>query len=254
MCLLTYFPAQALLDAHALRTGARFNNDGHGFAVVADDRLIVEHGMEAEPLIEAFAAVRSQFPDGPALFHSRFATHGSVGLDNCHPFLVGGDTRTVLAHNGVLPKNVQPLKGDERSDTRIAAEDYLPKLGPLQKRQVRAYLERWMTGHSKAVILSVDPRFGQRAYLLNERSGIWDHGVWYSNDGYLPDDWYGEPFDGTGYEALGLVQCESCLSVIDVVEIECSRCGWCFGCGQPDIACQCWAPPILRAGRRNITQ
>ncbi|MGW5105951.1 hypothetical protein [Nocardia sp. NPDC004123] len=42
------------------------------------------------------------------MFHSRFATHGFITNQNCHPFAIGGDERTVMAHNGVLPDIVQP--------------------------------------------------------------------------------------------------------------------------------------------------
>jgi predicted glutamine amidotransferase len=93
-------------DTDALLTGALVNADGHGFAIVAGrrlDRLIVQRGLDGEAVIDAFIAARLQHPQGPALFHSRLATHGDTTLDNCHPFTLGGDTRTVLAHNGVLP-------------------------------------------------------------------------------------------------------------------------------------------------------
>jgi glutamine amidotransferase len=106
MCLLTYLPAGVQPDTDALLTGALVNADGHGFAIVAGrrlDRLIVQRGLDGEAVIDAFIAARLQHPQGPALFHSRLATHGDTTLDNCHPFTLGGDTRTVLAHNGVLP-------------------------------------------------------------------------------------------------------------------------------------------------------
>src|SRR4051812_17252054 len=198
MCLLTFFPAGVLPDTDALLNGAIVNNDGHGYGIVADGRLIVGRGMDADAVIAAFAAARAEHRDGPALFHSRFGTHGKPCVDNCHPFPVGGDARTVIAHNGVLPAAVQPSKGDARSDTRIAAEDFIPALGSLRARRIRLRLQRWMTPHNKIVILTVDRRFKQRSYILNENCGIWDGGIWYSNDGYRPlprthwafdDDW-----------------------------------------------------------------
>src|SRR5262249_40587040 len=126
-------------------------------------------------------------------------------LDNCHPFIVGGDSRTVLAHNGILPTTVQPGRGDKRSDTRIAAEDFIPAFGSLRHRRTRLALARWMSPDNKMVILTVDRRFRERAYILNEDAGIWDGGIWYSNTGYRPyvqagryadcyDNWY-DPTD-----------------------------------------------------------
>ena len=77
MCLLTFYPATVMPDTAALRHGSYLNDDGHGFAIVAGARLIVRHGMDAGEMIEAFDVARHHYPDGPALFHSRFATHSA---------------------------------------------------------------------------------------------------------------------------------------------------------------------------------
>jgi hypothetical protein len=279
MCLLTYLPAGTLPDTDALANGAILNEDGHGFAIVAGrrhDQLIVEHGLNAEALIDAFAAARARHPEGPALFHSRFSTHGTVTLDNCHPFPLGGDQRTVLAHNGILPRVVQPARKDPRSDTRIAAEQFIPAFGNLRTRRTRLALQRWMTKDNKMVILTIDRRFKQRSYLLNEQSGTWDGGIWYSNDGYLPmpanqssaawpapdeswdeswDDSWDESWDGPeGDTAHGATprrwrwpspdQCGNCAAAIGLAA-NCRHCGWCADCGEMPERCFCYAPAAL---------
>ena len=271
MCLLTFLPAGIQPDVHALTIGARANNDGHGFAIVAGprlDELIVHRGMDCVAVIDAFTAARAAHPAGPALFHSRFTTHGRTILDNCHPFPVGGDCRTVLAHNGVLPAVVQPRRGDRRSDTRIAAEDFIPAFGSLRIRRTRLNLARWMTLDNKMVILTVDRRFKQRAYILNEDAGIWDGGIWYSNTGYRPylspgrrvgwtndryDDWYDRyRFDGEGPSpgegrdwCTVLDRCGNCEAVIDIRDGECPWCGWCVDCAELAGLCFCYAPAAL---------
>src|SRR5690242_2645612 len=100
MCLLTYLPPDVMPDTCALLDGAEFNRDGHGFAIVTRTRIIIQRGMDAGRIVDAFARVRALYRDGPALFHSRLGTHGTLSRVNCHPFRVGGDTRTILAHNG----------------------------------------------------------------------------------------------------------------------------------------------------------
>jgi glutamine amidotransferase len=260
MCLLTFFPPSALPDTDALLNGALFNNDGHGFAIVAGAQLIVHRAMNAKAVIERFAAARGQHPEGPALFHSRFGTHGDTTLDNCHPFPVGGDGRTVLAHNGILPDVVQPAKGDPRSDSRIAAEDFIPAFGSLRTRRIRLRLQRWMTPHNKVVILTVDRRFKQRSYILNEEYGIWDDGIWYSNDGYLPlpqtqwaladDDWDWPPWDRSrgdrrDWRYADLDRCGNCEAIIDVADGECRYCGWCLDCAEMPQQCFCYTPAAL---------
>lgn len=186
MCLLTFFPEGQMPDEEALLNGTEVNNDGHGYAIVHGRNLLIRRGLNAGEIIDSFMVDRGRLPHGPALFHSRMSTHGAEDIKNCHPFNVGGDPRTVLAHNGILPSKVHPGKGDRRSDTRIAAEDFIPRFGPLRRRKVRAGLERWMSPANKMVILTVDPKFQERAYILNEEAGIWDGGIWYSNDWYRP--------------------------------------------------------------------
>lgn len=207
MCLLSVYNPGAVIDRDHLLNGAECNPDGYGFAVAVDGRIEIGHGMDAVAVVEAFTRVRESHPDTYALFHSRYTTDGTTTVDNCHPFFVGGDARTVLAHNGVLPAEAIPAKGDDRSDTRILAESLIPRgmfgIG-LHRARVRRNLRRWMLRNkypNKIAILSVDPRYQQTLYILNEDAGTWVDGVWHSNSGYLPRTrTYGwSTIGGTGY-------------------------------------------------------
>jgi predicted glutamine amidotransferase len=246
VCLLTFFPAGALPDTNALLNGAFVNNDGYGYAIVTGGEIQVRHGLDAEKMITAFDTARRSNPTGPALFHSRFATHGSTGTDNCHPFPVGGDPRTVLAHNGVLPTVVQPRKKDARSDTRILADDFLPLFGSLRVRRNRLRLQKWMTPANKVVILTVDRRFTQQAYILNEDAGIWDGGIWYSNAWYRLDDRLRYRYqDGWKYDDAA-AGCLFCGAAFDPGDQNCQVCGGCFDCGEELEDCWCYVPARAR--------
>lgn len=214
MCMLTFYRPGVVPNLDHLATGAKCNTDGHGFAVIVGDRIETGKGMNPTAVIEAFDSVRARHPESYALFHSRITTDGLTNEDNCHPFVVGGDPRTVLAHNGILPALARPGKGDNRSDTRILAEDLIPagNFGHLSTRRARRRLVRWMGSErygNKVAILTTDPSYGKRAYLLNEQLGEWSEGIWYSNSGYLPytyraSSWsssygYGGAF-GDGYD------------------------------------------------------
>ncbi|MGO4612963.1 hypothetical protein AB4305_03295 [Nocardia sp. 2YAB30] len=232
MCILTFVKPGISPDLDALRNGALANPHGHGYALLTDDRLTVGRGMDAAAVITEFAQVRERYPDAPALFHSRLATHGLRAIENCHPFAVGGDERTVLAHNGILPDNVHPCPGDLRSDTRIAAEDYLPTspFGSLDSWAGRERLERWL-GSDKMVLLTVDPAYKHPAYIFNERHGHWDNGIWYSNRSYLPDSWAAEAY---------WAYCVSCGEFDDAsLGPHCTSCGFCADCLQPFPKCEC---------------
>lgn len=256
MCLLTFLPAAVMPDPDALLNGTYLNNDGHGFAIVTGAGILTERGMDAPTVIDAFATARRRHPHGPALFHSRLATHGTRNTDNCHPFQIGGDRRTVLAHNGVLPTAVQPRPGDPRSDTRITAEDFLPDFGSLRSRRTRRKLERWMTRHNKMVILTADRRFTQAAYILNESAGIWHGGIWYSNNGYRPlaatrwnaHAWEWLDLDQAGYP---VDRCGNCRAALDPLG---RHCGWCLDCRELPPDCFCYSPARLdhRPGAAQI--
>lgn len=184
MCLLTYFPEGVQPNADHLAMGATHNPDGHGYAIVTGKRIIVRHGMSAARVIADFIAARKAHPDGPALFHSRIGTGGTVDKSNCHPFYVNGDHRTVLAHNGIM---FRPGKNETRSDTRILAETILPRSNwrKLDSAHQNRRFEKWLGRGNKVLILTVDPRYESNAYLFNASQGEWVGDIWYSNDSYL---------------------------------------------------------------------
>ncbi|MEU4428862.1 hypothetical protein AB0F81_50330 [Actinoplanes sp. NPDC024001] len=234
MCLLTFLPPGVQPDPHALHNGSLLNDDGHGFAIATGDSLLVRHSMNGEQLIDEFTAARRTHADGPALFHSRWGTGGTVDVGNCHPLRVGGDARTVLAHNGVLPIDVGA--NEPRSDTRIAAEDLIPAMGPLRLRRTRLRLRRWMGDHNKIAILTVDRRYRRNAYLLNEQAGIWDGGIWYSNTGYR--DLFA-PRTLLGRLAADPATCWWCSEPLDDDRHDCLYCGACQDCRATDGWCLC---------------
>ncbi|MEU3010044.1 class II glutamine amidotransferase [Nocardia asteroides] len=247
MCILTFIRPAITPDYDALANGAIANPHGHGWAIHAGSRLIVGHGLDPRETITEFALARTEFPDGPALFHSRFATHGNHTTGNCHPFAIGGDKRSVLAHNGVLPDHVHPLHGDDRSDTRIAAEDFLPRapFGSLDSWIGRSRFERWL-GHDKAVILTVDPAYKHPAYIFNEQAGHWRDGSWYSNHTYelgrFPHGAYTTFTDGLGFEDG---YCDNCGTDFDNPDgPHCLYCGYCTECLRTFPRCSCSGPDV----------
>lgn len=252
MCMLTFFPHGVQPDVEALANGAVANDDGHGFAIVHGDRLIVRHGMDASNMIAKFTALRAELPDGPALFHSRLGTGGSVSRRNCHPFYVGDDRMTVVAHNGILPNTAQPFKGDWRSDTRYAAEEILPtRFSDIGSKRWRRRLTKWLGKHNKLVFLTVNPNYWQNAYILNEEAGEWNGGIWYSALDYLYPGCRGY-YTGVGTRSLWdssttLFTCDQCLfRTLDIEIGYCWKCGACADCGSIRGFCDCYIPPHMQ--------
>lgn len=200
MCLLMVTMGQ-LPDRKYLVNASINNPDGFGFAVNHGDRIVTGRSMNYEKLIDRFYAEMSKSEQPIGMYHARYTTHGKTMLDNNHPFRIDGRKDLVLAHNGMLP--ITPRKGDDRSDTRIFAENILGSIGveELDDKSTFAKLEHFASG-SKVAILSTAPELQYPVYILNEELGHWNGEIWWSNSGYqtsyyskYPTGYYGS----TGY-------------------------------------------------------
>lgn len=272
MCMLCVIPPMTIPTREKLENSALNNPHGFGFAIVIkkENRIHSERTMDADTSINRFLAMRERYPDDYAMWHARLATHGSTTIDNCHPFKVGSDKLTYLAHNGILP--IIETVGDDRSDTRIFAEDLLPRIGgvcALDNEQVLNLIEDFTSG-SKVAILTLHPEAEQQAYIIHKSKGNTDvTGVWWSNDScYLtPKVYSGYDYMGTGRtytynnyaegrnnyldEPLYCIMCDLPVSQKDVDDKdECPNCGACFECNESYIACEC---PRTKA-RRSFTR
>jgi len=282
MCMLCVIPPHVTPDRDMLINSALNNPHGFGFAIAVPDeqRIISERSMNADESINRFLEVRSQYQDGYATWHARYATHGSKVIENCHPFVVGNDLRTYLSHNGILDVDVP--KGDDRSDTRIFAEELIPALGgvtALDNPWVFDMLEDYTSG-SKVAILTVDPKAKHELYLLNEHLGWEDSsGVWWSNQTCYLDAWVTDyrskdfaKYDDEEYDVQawlkaskqsniskwinkpvdGKIQCGACDYVSTEKEVAdyenaCYNCGYCFECDAIASWCDCYTPSQHKA-------
>lgn len=266
MCILSFLPEGIPLDddgVDSLWNGGISNPDGHGWAIADGDKMIVGKSLRLDEALVEFTEAREKYL-GPALFHSRWATHGSVRVGNCHPFLVGKSHQTVLAHNGILPKDAHPKKGDDRSDTAILAEEILPRRWfRLDKPTVQRSMSQWAGSYNKVVILTVNPRYRQNAYIINEAAGEWDNttGMWHSNGDYLtPYKWKSTQWTsstGDTYEwsskdrdwvksaresadaFIDMGECYFCTQPIDPNGY-CTYCGSCEDCMEHERDCLCY--------------
>lgn len=255
MCMLCVVPPNVIPSREKLENSALNNPHGFGFAIVipSEKRIHVERTMNADTSINRFIEMRGKYPEGYAMWHARFATHGTTTVDNCHPFKVGKDSHTYLAHNGILPI-IEP-QGDTRSDTRIFAEDLLPAIGgvaSLDNPQISNLIEDFTTG-SKVCVLTVHPDAKYQCYLFHEEKGWRDEsGVWWSNDScHLPKPYsYKSDYDSKWYSTKPLdfltetedeqvfYECKVCELVIDDEQLweaglnddYCPQCGSCYQC------------------------
>lgn len=286
MCMLCVIPEGVVPSREKLENSALNNPHGFGFAIVVPEeaRIITHKTMDPDEAVNKFLELREQYKTGYAMWHARLATHGSKTVANCHPFAVGGKGKlTYLAHNGII--DIEIAKADDRSDTRVFAEDLLPVIGgvkALDNELVWDMLEDYLSG-SKVCVLTVDPEAQHQCYLLNEQLGKVDtEGVWWSNDscyltsysasksgatqpygyynGYYDyDSWYDEK---TGQYRSGkglatdqplLIICpdEECGASLTSEDVEmndglCYFCGACLDCMSTFTQCNCYRPKSKR--------
>jgi predicted glutamine amidotransferase len=254
--MLCVVPPGVMPSREKLENSALNNPHGYGFAIVIpeENRILRERTMNADESINRFLELRSYYPNGYAMWHARYATHGSRTVENCHPFIVGNDQRTYLAHNGMLPVTI--AKQDDRSDTRVFAEEMLPAIGgisSLDNDYIFEMLEDYCVS-SKVAILTVDPAAKHQMYLLNANAGNEDEtGVWWSNDSCYLNYGYADPHKKTkgvstwldGADDLDDVyECPNCDSMheydlITSADYTCPSCGWCFDCLSSFNDCLC---------------
>lgn len=254
MCVLVVCKPNYTPTKEELTQGACKNPHGFGFAIVADDKIISERSMSAKKSIARFLELREQYPDGFAMWHARYATHGVKNEANCHPFRVGDSDLTYLAHNGIL--DVDIAQGDKRSDTRVFAEDILPKIGgvsALDDGTVWNMVSAWASG-SKICVLTLDPSAQYQMYLVNEKLGYWDEGIWFSNSACkipVTPSYVGSLWQAGESKPLIIVDreddlemCGACESIIDLQDdpYTCPNCDSCLDCTESIANCLCYHP------------
>jgi glutamine amidotransferase len=180
MCVIIVQPKEAKLKKDRAKRLWDKNPEGGGFAYINDDgEVVTEKFMKFKDFWSKFTNIRSSLEDRDYLLHMRIATHGTVDLDNVHPFQV--DEHTVVAHNGII-RGVPDYK-DGRSDTRVFIDEVLPGMPEdwLDNPYLFDMVQEWI-GWSKLAFLTTNPALKKDFYILNERKGTYKDKMWFSNN------------------------------------------------------------------------
>jgi hypothetical protein len=154
-------------------------------------------------------------------------------------------------------------KGDRRSDTRIFAEDTLPRLGgvtALDDDNIWLMISKWASG-SKIAVITVNPEAEHQLYLVNENLGKWDDdGIWWSNTSYQERKTYTSTYTSSYKPKYDTIyskadedlldgdwawECPHCMVVVDWQKEYCEICTLCFDCGDTEPNCLCYKPQGL---------
>jgi hypothetical protein len=173
MCLLVVRKANSAWkpSKQEFQNAWDINSDGFGLAYAKNGKLRISKSLDEGA---AWKEV-SRLPDNvPALLHWRMGTHGSVTLNNVHPFQLSAvrDVRQwVGAHNGVL-SNIVCEKDKTDSET------YFRTLKHIRISDVERDISK--LGYGKMSFLSNSGDL----LIANESQGSWRNPeVWQSNNG-----------------------------------------------------------------------
>ena len=244
-----------------LEQSCQANPDGFGWAFVIQTpdgrKLEMFKTMVAKEAIDSYLSFIKHYGDDIMChaFHARIATHGAVNLYGCHPFNIQDDSDSVMIHNGILPISI--AKTDPRSDSRIFAEDFLPKLGgvhALADQDIFDIAEGFVEGNgSKVVILSTTLEVP--LLILGEALGHWHKerpNLWFSNKSYTQSTYgytYSKPKanEYAMFDSDRAVPCvnKECKSFVSMLEDFCFDCYWCQECDSADANCLCYGATTI---------
>lgn len=111
--------------------------------------------------------------------HFRYATHGGVNLENCHPFIVNKDL--CLMHNGVMSDfgKVDTSKSDTKNFTESFLRPYIEQegIGVIKDKEFIEDVGQVIGSYNKLLLIDKDFNWS----IINEKSGVWKEGCWLSN-------------------------------------------------------------------------
>jgi len=180
MCVILYNPNGVKYNEREIRNACATNDDGFGVMWLENGKVKSFRGiLSANEIVETL----NSFDGVPNVVHLRFATHGPVVPDLCHPFQVtpdDADQKVMMMHNGVLYEHGQRAKHHE-SDTLVFARDRQDDVRQFGTSDIIfdedyvKYMEDVISG-DRMIFLRDDGKvqiLSQRNWHVDEETGIW---------------------------------------------------------------------------------
>lgn len=174
MCLLIFKPAGKEIPEEYLEEAWKTNSDGAGIVYAKDGELITQKGADWDHT--NVSGILKDITDYPSIVHFRLSTHPPIDFSNTHPFPVGNEWS--MAHNGVISE-IECQENE--SDTRSYIRQYLKCDMDFSDEEFLDIIGKHVGGNNKFAFLHKSGKHG----IVNEHSGHWHKGIWYSNYGYM---------------------------------------------------------------------
>ena len=183
MCLLILKPAGKRLPTPEEITRAwTRNKDGGGFSFrEKDGTLTLCKGIFCvESMILSMATHLSI--ETEAVIHLRYSTHKGDMVKNCHPHRIGDGALGVCSHNGVIDIDHRKGESDTRAYVRQIIEPLMRESGGKISKAMAKVIGRDIGAGNKLVITPTEGA----SVIINEDSGTWQDGLWWSNGSAFP--------------------------------------------------------------------
>jgi hypothetical protein len=228
MCLIIASFQGTLPSKELLERAWEDNNHGWGIMWAENGTVRNVKGFRLDSLMRNV----NNREGSPFVVHLRWATHGLVNTQNCHPFKVTKGLQ--LMHNGVM---LQPETDKDMSDSWHFAQELrdlcvkYPGLDTSDNEDSLVAFTEKVCGTSKIAFMYSDGTIA----IANEKMGSEYEGLWLSNEYSIPrndEDLYAQFFGK--HQERSKTQCirpEGFFADGEIVEIENYDCDY---CQQPD--------------------
>lgn len=181
MCAIIELPIGSTFNAKKLTNASFINSDGFGLMYINPEtsklevvkEYIKDNTLATKKLLELVEEHKNNY----AVLHLRYATHGTVDADNCHPFPIltkEKDGRDIyMMHNGVISITSSAEHDKGKSDTALFAEYIV--------RPVLKAAPELLHTHAFHQLVS-DYTSGSRLIFLDEDGRVVRTGKWETNE------------------------------------------------------------------------
>lgn len=179
MCIAIVKPEGKWVDKATLEECFRSNPHGAGYAKIEQTengpRVKITKGFFTfDKFWESYSA--NVTADEVAFLHFRIKTSGKQDTENCHPFAIDNGA---LMHNGPCLNRTHCAGDKDKSDTAQFAEQFVKTWNHDKVVELKPFIEAFI-GSEKVAFLFDDGRY----VICNEKNGLWEKGVWYSNTSF----------------------------------------------------------------------
>jgi hypothetical protein len=172
MCVIVHSPKGTEIDKNTMEKLWKRNNDGGGFMLSKDNRLIVKKGyFNFDAFLKDFTVYNCS--DIEKAIHFRIKTKGKVDIVNCHPFKI--HENLAVMHNGIL----SGFGNESFSDTYCFVDEILRKM----PKKILSYDGILKLINDKCGFYSKLLFMGNNGntFKTNEKQWIEIGGIYYSN-------------------------------------------------------------------------